>query len=80
MGTQYTKQKLSTDIYEDFLSTKTESYSGGTNTETKKLLYISTEKTEEDISISSENLGEVNRYIYDILRDKMSGMVTVFVS
>jgi hypothetical protein len=35
----------------------------GTNIETKKLLFTSIEKIEEDINISSENLVEVNQYI-----------------
>jgi hypothetical protein len=48
---------------------------GGMNIEIKKLLSILIEKTEEDISISSENQVEVNQYISDILPDKTCGTV-----
>jgi len=51
----------------------------GMSIEIRKLLYILIEKIEEDINISSENLGEVNLYISDILRVKMFGMVMEYV-
>ena len=63
----------------DFLSTKTEYFLGGMNTVIKKLLSTFQEKTEEDISILSENLGEVNLSILGTLLDKILGTVTVFV-
>jgi hypothetical protein len=46
----------------------------GTNTEIRKLLFISIEKTEEDIIISSENQDEENLFSLDTLLAKMSGM------
>jgi hypothetical protein len=49
------------------------------NIETKKLLYILIEKIDEDIIISYENHEDENLYLYDILLDKIYGMVTEFV-
>jgi hypothetical protein len=51
----------------------------GMSIEIKKLLFILIGKTVEDINISSENLVEVNLFIYDISRVKMYGMEMVYV-
>lgn len=56
-----------------------EYFSGGTNTEIKKLPYILIERIEEDIIISSVNLVEVSRYFLDTSQDKMCGMEMVYV-
>lgn len=45
------------------------------NIETKRHQSIFLEKTEEDITILSENLGEVNPYLLAIWLVKMYGMV-----
>jgi hypothetical protein len=49
------------------------------NTEIEKLQFIFLEKTEEDIIILSENLEVENRFLLDMLLDKMFGMEIEFV-
>jgi hypothetical protein len=44
--------------------------------ETKKLLYISIKRIEEDIIISSENLVDENQFLLDISLVKICGMET----
>lgn len=72
------KRELSSSDNEnsdDFLSTKMEYFLDGMNIETKRHQSIFLEKTEEDITILSENLGEVNPYLLAIWLVKMYGMV-----
>ena len=76
----YLRHKKYIESSEDSLSTKTESSWVGMSIETKKHLSTSTEKIEEDISMLSGNLEGENLYLYDTLRDKMSGMEMESVS
>jgi len=73
-------QKKKRDFSVDSQYTKTLYFSGGMNTEIKKLLYISTKKTGVVITISSVNHEEVNQSSSDISHARISGLVKVSAS
>lgn len=73
-------QKKKRDFSVDSQYTKTLYFSDGMSTEIKKLLYISTKKTEVVITISSVNHEEVNQSSSVISHARISGLVKVSVS
>ena len=76
----YLKSSRYKEHSDDFLSIRIELSWDGMNTGTKEHLSTLIEKIEEDINMLSGNLEGENLYLFDTLRDRMSGMEMVFVS